>query len=43
MELREAMAAADIIVVLTDHRQFKRVDRDQLKPKMVIDTRGIWR
>ncbi len=43
VELREAMAAADIIVVLTDHRQFKRVDRDQLKPKMVIDTRGIWR
>ena len=43
VELREALAAADIVVLLVDHRQFKRIDRDLLKPKITIDTRGIWR
>lgn len=42
-ELREAISAADIVVLLVDHRQFKRVDREHLKPKITIDTRGIWR
>jgi UDP-N-acetyl-D-mannosaminuronic acid dehydrogenase len=43
VELREAMSAADIVLLLVDHRQFKRIDRDLLKPKITIDTRGIWR
>lgn len=43
VDIKEAMAEADIIVLLVDHRQFKRIDRDLLKPKIVIDTRGIWR
>jgi len=43
VELREALPAADIVVLLVDHRQFKRVDRELLKPKIIIDTRGIWR
>lgn len=43
VELREALAAADIVLLLVDHRQFKRIDRDLLKPKITIDTRGIWR
>jgi UDP-N-acetyl-D-mannosaminuronic acid dehydrogenase len=42
-ELREAISLADIVVLLVDHRQFKRVDREILKPKITIDTRGIWR
>src|SRR5579871_1030580 len=42
-ELREALAAADIVLLLVDHRQFKRIDRDLLKPKITIDTRGVWR
>ena len=42
-DVREAMAEADIVVLLVDHRQFKRIDRDLLKPKIVIDTRGVWR
>jgi UDP-N-acetyl-D-mannosaminuronic acid dehydrogenase len=42
-EVREAMNAADIVVLLVDHRQFKRIDRELLKPKIVIDTRGVWR
>ncbi len=43
VELHDAMQAADIIVLLVDHRQFKRVDRELLNLKIVIDTRGIWR
>src|SRR5476649_1149566 len=43
VELREALSSADIVVLLVDHRQFKRVDRDLLKPKITIDTRGVWR
>jgi UDP-N-acetyl-D-mannosaminuronic acid dehydrogenase len=29
--------------VLVDHNEFKAVDRELLKEKVVIDTRGIWR
>lgn len=42
-ELQPALKAADIIVLLVDHRQFKRVDRELLNLKIVIDTRGVWR
>ena len=37
-----ALAAADIIVVLVNHREFSQVDRKLLSEKIVIDTRGIW-
>jgi UDP-N-acetyl-D-mannosaminuronic acid dehydrogenase len=42
-DLQSALKAADIIVLLVDHRQFKRVDRELLNLKIVIDTRGVWR
>jgi UDP-N-acetyl-D-mannosaminuronic acid dehydrogenase len=42
-DVKEAMTEADVILLLVDHRQFKRIDRELLKPKIVIDTRGIWR
>jgi len=41
--LEHAVRAADIIVLLVDHRQFKRVDRELLNIKIVIDTCGMWR
>jgi UDP-N-acetyl-D-mannosaminuronic acid dehydrogenase len=37
---REAVAAADIVVVLVDHRAFRCVDSVKLQDKVVIDTRG---
>jgi UDP-N-acetyl-D-mannosaminuronic acid dehydrogenase len=43
VELREALSTADIVLLLVDHRQFRRVDRELLKPKITIDTRGVWR
>jgi UDP-N-acetyl-D-mannosaminuronic acid dehydrogenase len=42
-DLQTVLAAADVIVLLVDHRQFKRIDRELLNVKIVIDTRGIWR
>lgn len=40
-ELNEALAEADLIVILVDHMQFKRVDPIRLQAKVVIDTRGL--
>jgi UDP-N-acetyl-D-mannosaminuronic acid dehydrogenase len=42
-DLQSAIQAADIVVLLVDHRQFKRFDRELLKIKIVIDTCGMWR
>jgi UDP-N-acetyl-D-mannosaminuronic acid dehydrogenase len=42
-DLDEILKRADIIVLLVDHKGFKSVDRDILKEKVVIDTRGVWR
>ena len=35
--------AADVILLLTDHKEFRSVDPRCLADKLVIDTRGIWR
>ena len=39
----DVLKKADILLVLVDHDEFKDVDREKLKEKIVIDTRGIWR
>lgn len=39
---QDALQQADIVVLLVNHRLFKDVDRDLLKSKVVIDTRGMW-
>lgn len=33
---------ADIILLLVAHKQFRAIDKELLKPKIVIDTCGIW-
>ena len=38
----EAIANSDILVLLVDHKEFKAVDRNLLRGKQVVDTRGIW-
>lgn len=43
MELEAALASADIVVLLVDHRAFRDLDRRLLDGKVLIDTRGIWR
>ena len=42
-ELREAVEAADIVLLLVDHNSFKEIDRSSLQEKIIIDTKGIWR
>lgn len=41
-DLPQAMAHADVIVLLVDHKAFAGVDTDRLQTKAVIDTRGMW-
>lgn len=41
--LNEVVKKSDILLVLVDHDEFKGIDQDLLKEKVVIDTRGIWR
>lgn len=41
VNLYEAITMSDIIVVLVDHEVFYSIDKNILKEKIVIDTRGI--
>lgn len=42
-DIAQVLKEADILVVLVDHDEFKAVDQQSLKEKVVIDTRGAWR
>ncbi len=42
VRLDEAVARANIVLVLVDHKQFKRLRRDALNEKILIDTRGLF-
>jgi len=37
-----ALERANVVLLLVDHMGFLQVDRDLLKDKFVIDTRGVW-
>jgi UDP-N-acetyl-D-mannosaminuronic acid dehydrogenase len=41
--LEAAVVAADVVVLLVNHKEFLNFDRRKLNGKAVIDTRGIWR
>ncbi len=41
--LDEALTAAQIVVLLVDHREFREIDRSRLSDKIIVDTRGLWR
>ena len=43
VDRERALAEADIVVGLVDHRAFADVPPDALDEKIVIDTRGMWR
>ena len=42
VELREALDAADVVVLLTDHSSFLEIDPGSLEGKRVLDSRGVW-
>lgn len=41
--LEDAVRAADIVLLLVDHKPFRALDRSLLEGKVVVDTRGAWR
>ncbi len=41
--LDEVLKRATLVVLLTDHRQFREISPTVLHEKVVVDTRGIWR
>ena len=43
VDFTDALAVADVVVLLVDHTAFTTVDADLLVGKPVIDTRGQWR
>ena len=43
VDLGDALSAADVVVVLTDHREFREIERQRLHGKRLVDTRGVWR
>ena len=40
--LDDGLAAADVVVLLTDHSVFADISRESLASKVVIDSRGTW-
>lgn len=42
-DLEEAVAAADVVLLLVNHKEFLAMDTALLEGKTVIDTKGIWR
>lgn len=41
-DISQAMQKADIIILLVDHKVFKCINRNILKEKVILDTRGMW-
>ena len=41
--LEEALAQAQVLVLLVDHKAFRQVTPTALQAKTLIDTRGLWR
>lgn len=39
----DALAQADILVLLVDHKQFKAMPASQITQPWVVDTRGVWK
>lgn len=38
---QDALEQANVVVILVDHKQFKRIPKDAFNTKVVIDTRGV--
>ncbi|WP_297186525.1 UDP-N-acetyl-D-mannosamine dehydrogenase [uncultured Corynebacterium sp.] len=38
-----ALKDADIVLLLVDHKEFKRISANRLEEKEIVDTRGVWR
>jgi len=38
-----ALATADVLVLLVDHKEFKAISGDAIHQQHVVDTKGVWR
>ena len=43
VSLDEVIQRAHVLVLLTDHRQFRKIPKRILQEKVLVDTRGAWR
>ncbi|QQL44308.1 UDP-N-acetyl-D-mannosamine dehydrogenase [Sulfuriroseicoccus oceanibius] len=43
MDAEDAIKAADIVVLLVDHKSFASLSKPVLAERMIIDTRGFWK
>lgn len=43
VDVQSALRAADVLVMLVDHRQFRAIETETIKQDWVIDTKGVWR
>lgn len=41
--LDEALASADVLLLLVDHRQFKALPAGRITQRWIVDTKGVWR
>ncbi|POT54561.1 UDP-N-acetyl-D-mannosamine dehydrogenase [Citrobacter amalonaticus] len=41
--LDDALATADVLVMLVDHNEFKAIKGDAVHQQFVVDTKGVWR
>jgi UDP-N-acetyl-D-mannosaminuronic acid dehydrogenase len=42
-DLDDVVRHSDVLVLLTDHRQFQTIPTEVLRKKLLVDTRGFWR
>jgi UDP-N-acetyl-D-mannosaminuronic acid dehydrogenase len=42
-DAKSAIAAADIVLLLVNHKKFQSINQKTLNQKILIDTRGMWR
>lgn len=43
VSVQQALAEADVLVMLVDHKEFKAIKREQVKQIWLVDTKGVWR
>ncbi|MFX4313481.1 UDP-N-acetyl-D-mannosamine dehydrogenase, partial [Enterobacter sp. 63] len=41
--LDDALATADVLVLLVDHKAFKAISGDAVRQQYIVDTKGVWR
>ena len=41
--LDDALANADVLVMLVDHQEFKAISGDSVTQDYIVDTKGVWR